>query len=388
MNQPALDTPPRLIQRQGTRLLRDGRPLREISFNKFDLLWQYLHYHDEPNGRPAALDGMDWLRDHGFTIIRIVACPFATSEFNATFFDPDPKAQAVKREHYFQRFDELLADCEARGLQIVASLAWNTPIIGELGAHAIEEGLINPRAEGRLKVEDYIREVVTRYRQRVGIAFWEIDNEWNLLADLRLPDKPDWRYNANQLGAFYRDIAVLIKHLDPHHLLTTGDSSPRPAAWHLYRSSVLQTPERDDTLDTEDELLAYLRMVNPDPIDVISIHYYDEAMFALGRELGNVENIALYKRLADRLEKPLFIGEVGPHHGFNEARYTDPRNLDLTHRVIDQSIASDVPLTLFWAFRDDREPLTQGITGYNLFPGHTDDALALIAAGQKRISNS
>ena len=126
-------------------------------------------------------------------------------------------------------------------------------------------------------------------------------------------------------------------------------------------------------------------MVNPDPIYIISIHYYDEAMGALDREIGNVENIALYKELSDKIGKPLLIGEIGPHHGFDEYRYTDVRNIDLSRRMIDKVVGCEVPITLFWAFRDDRSLFSGTLSGYDLRPGYTDQVLEMIVNGQRRL---
>lgn len=382
----SMSRPAKLIERKGTRLLLDDKPFRELSFNKFDLLWQFVFDYEKENGREAALESLDWLRENGFRVIRVSCCPYGADGFREVFFDSDLQIQAQKRTRYFSRFDEMVQACEQRGIQIVATLAWNMAVLDDLGANTFVEGLTNPEAEGRAKIEDYIREVVTRYRGRQGIAMWEIGNEWNLMADLRHKDKPGWDFTANQLGAFYRDIALIIKAYDPWHLVTTGDSSPRQSAWHLYRSSVLKTKQHDWTNDSKDELVEYLKMVNPDPIDVISIHYYDEAMTALGRDVGNVDNIEIYKQLADRVGKPLFIGEVGPHHGFKNAKYTDSRNIDLSRRVIDKVLKCDIPITLFWAFQDDREPFNGTPGDYVLRHGYTDEVLGMITQGQRKLT--
>jgi len=381
VNKPAM-----LIERRGTELAQNGKPFHELSFNKFDLLWQFVFDYDKPNGRQAALESLDWLRDNGFRVIRVSCCPYGADGFNEVFFDSDPRKQSRKRESYFRRFDEMLHECELRDIQVVATLVWNLAVLDDLGTNTFVEGLTDRAAEGRQKVDDYVREVVKRYAGRKGIAIWEIGNEWNLMSDLRPEDKPGWDFNAGQLGAFYKETASLIKSIDPWRLVTTGDSSPRQSAWHMYRSSTLKAKQIDWTHDSEEQLAKYLKMVNPDPVDVISIHYYDEAMGALGREIGNVENIGLYKRLADRIGKPLFIGEVGPHHGFKDARYTDPRNIDLCRRVIGKIADCSVPITLFWAFRDDRAVFDGIVRDYDLRPGSTEEALRLIAEGQSTLT--
>lgn len=81
---------------------------------------------------------------------------------------------------------------------------------------------------------------------------------------------------------------------DRKRLIFTGDSLPRPAAWHMEKE-VTWTP------DNERQFHHMLRSLNPDPIDAISIHAYGE----------DAERIEWNVRAAKTIKKPLFIGDRG-----------------------------------------------------------------------------
>ena len=387
------------LARQGSDLSLGGKPFREISFDKFDLLHQYVvtangtWEHDLRHGVPAAETALRLLGANGFRVVRVNASPFYPSWFEDAFFDVDPAREAQKRREYFAAFDQMLDACDRHGIRIVATLVWNPENLGDLGHHSLHEGLVDRRSIGRQRVEAYVREVVTRYRNRPTIAMWELGNEWNLVADIQFTNGPfagdpagdvnhpgpvvrDARNNctSDELSRYYAGMATFIRAVDGHHLVTTGDSSPRPSAMHLLRAARAAAPV-DWTPDSADELAAYLRLVNPDPIDVISIHYYDDGMLALGGRLGSPENLRFFARVAGEIGKPLFIGEIGLDA--ESWRYDTTTGLDLLRATLAVLVELKVPLTLYWAFADDRQ-LGQGDA--SLRYGKTDEALGLIEA--------
>lgn len=391
------------LERRGAELLLGGEPFREISFDKFDLLQQFaappgVGWGDNgPDSITAAREALRLLGERGFRIVRVNASPFYPAWFNAAFFDDDPGRQAREREAFFAGFDAMLDACDEQGIRIVASLLWNWENLADLGHHSLQEGFENRQSPGRLLLEEYVREVVARYRDRATIAMWEIDNEWNLGADIQFPNGiipgdpagdnlhpgpvvRDERnnYTSDQLAEFYRELATLIRSIDDRHLITTGDSSPRPAAMHLLRAVRAGAPV-DWTFDSADELAEYLRLMNPDPIDVISIHYYDDAMVSLGGTLGSPENLRFFAGAAEAIGKPLFVGEIGITA---EARHYDEEPalamLRATLPVIEEL---GLPLTLYWAFNDDRDVGPDEWLRY----GRTDEALALIEAANARL---
>lgn len=371
---------PRVVQtgfltRQGSELLLDGAPFHEISFDKFDLLHQLVvtehgtWEHDLAHGVPAAEAALTALQQHGFRVVRVNASPFYASWFNDAFFDADPVRQEQKRREFFAAFDQMLDACDRHGIRIVATLVWAVDNLGDLGGHSIRVGMTDPTSLGRRRVEEYIREVVKRYKDRAAIAMWELGNEWNLGADIQWSQ---FDYTSDQLAAYYQQTATLIRSIDSRHLITTGDSSPRPAAMHLLRA-VRAGQAVDWTFDSATELTDYLRLMNPDPIDVMSIHYYDDAMISLGGALGSPENLRFFANAAQEIGKPLFVGEIGLDA--NVYRYDTKPGLDLLRATLPVLTELKVPLSLYWAFADDRQ---LGGVDFSLRYGKTDEALTLI----------
>jgi hypothetical protein len=368
-----------ILGRVGGELILDGQPFAAIGVNKFDLLQQFVlptREHGPGSREAAAHDALELLGAHGFDLIRVNVSPYYPAWFEEVFFDEDPSKERRERQRFFAGFDAMLDACDVQGIRVVATLVWNIENLGDLGHHSLAEGLRDPSSEGRRKVEAFIRAVVGRYRDRPTIAIWEIGNEWNLFADQQALDGPipgssygdaqhpgpvvrDDRNNftSEDLGRFYRQTATLIRSLDPHHLITTGDSAPRPG---------------DAT--TEDQLVASLRRTHPDPVDVISVHYYEEAMIAAGGTPGSPENLRLFQRAAEQIGKPLLVGEitVDPSVAGGYAGQEWARSVADTLAVIADA---GIPLSLFWTFEDDRVMAQPAST---LRYGRTDETLALI----------
>lgn len=386
------------LTQHGSDLFLAGVPFTEISFNKFDLLQQFVVPPGEawgdngPDSRSAAREALRILGEKGFRVVRVNASPFYPSWFDEAFFDDDPGLQAEERRAFFAGFDAMLDACDQRGIRIVASLLWNWENLADLGHHSLREGLENRESLGRIRVEEYVSEVVARYRDRPTITMWEIGNEWNLGADLQLPNGiipgdargdglhpgplvRDARNNftSDQLATFYREMATLIRSLDSRHLITTGNSAPRPSAMHLLRAAWAGDPV-DWTLDDEEEQMDYLRLINPDPIDVISIHYSDDAMTALGGALDSPENLRFFADAAADSGKPLFVGEIG--YDANVRRYDTQAALDMLRATLPVLVELRLPLTLYWTFNDDRRIPEDG--KFSLRYGATDEALRLI----------
>jgi hypothetical protein len=141
---------------------------------------------------------------------------------------------------------------------------------------------------------------------------------------------------------------------------------------HLLRAVRAGQPV-DWTFDSASELTDYLRLMNPDPIDVVSIHYYDDAMISLGGTLGSPENLRFFANAAQEMGKPLFVGEIGLDADIH--RYDTQAGLDLLRATLPVLAELKLPLTLYWAFADDRQ---LGGVDTSLRYGRTDEALTLI----------
>jgi hypothetical protein len=397
--------PAGFLTRQGSRLMLDGKEFRAVSFNKYDLFEQSaLRELDQPGKSEFgfAEEALKELHDHGFTIIRTNVSPYWSGTWKQLWLDDDPQKQIEKRRRYFEQFDAVLDLCDRYQIRIIGSLCWFVANLGDLGHHSIREGIANPASPGRKVVEEYIREVVTRYKDRPTIAMWELGNEWNLGADIQLADGPVDKgglplttqpvirdrtnnFTSDDLAACTRQMAQMIRSIDAHHLITTGHSSPRPCAMHLLLGVRANKGGAETWVnDTPEQIEQILRLLHPDPIDVISIHFYNDAVSAFGKSKTDPSNIAVYQKMAEKIGKPLLIGEIGPYEGMNR-RFTDPAVIEMVRGQLQQVVEAKVPVTLYWTFNDDRARNVPDAE-FQLAYGKTDEVLKQIEQANRILS--
>jgi hypothetical protein len=386
---------------KGTKLYLNGKEFREISVNKFDLFFQTVLKEDGPwkDMTQSQIEGcLADLHTHGFRMIRVACSPFYYNGFEQRYFDSDPNAQQAKRKVLFDRFDAMLDMCDRYNIMIICSLVWSQDNLADLGRHSLHEAFTDPDSPGRKRVKEYMGEVVSRYKDRPTIAMWEFGNEWNLGADQQresgvmapsadtslVRDKRN-NFTSEDLVATIREMAVYIKSIDSTHLITSGYSAPRPYAMHIFKAAK-NGKEPDETLDTKKELENYLAFVHPAPIDVIQIHFYEDAMRALGKGRGDVSNIKMYKEIADKIGKPLMIGEIGLYQEMDPKvkDYHNPRPQTISYiqDCLDAVVQSQIPVTLFWTYCDDCK---RGEENWSLRYGGTDQVLGLIEQANRAI---
>jgi len=332
------------LKRRGADVTLGGKPLRLVSVNKFDLFLRYLKGGDD---RKQAHDALASAAAHGFTAIR----------FSGVGFYPVDMKTWPRQEAWWGAFDALVADAGAAGVRLIPVVNWNTSLFPDMAQECILDMLLNRDSRSWQYLELYTRQLVARYRDNDTILFWELSNELNLGADLA-PMRPygwsdlNWaelgtaymrlrrdNYTSDDMIAYMKRLARVIREVDPNHLIATGNSAPRPAAQHMRH----QKGKMDWTADSLDELTTYMRDTNPDPIDFISIHFYsghDNMRLGNKDELSAKALVAL-KQAADRAGKPLYIGETGDAY---EKRPETPFLAD----VLKMARRLNIPLTLVW----------------------------------------
>jgi len=332
------------LKRSGAELLLDGKPLRLVSVNKFDLFLRYLKGGDE---RKQAQGAIASAAAHGFNVIR----------FSGVGFYPVDMKNWPRQEAWWAAFDALVSDARQHGVRLIPVVNWNTSLFPDMAQECVLDMLLNPDSRSWQYLELYTRQLVGRYRNEETILFWELSNEINLGADLG-PMHPygseglNWvdlgtsymrlrrdNYTSDDMIAYMTRLASIIREVDPNHLIATGNSAPRAAAQHMRR----QKDDMDWTPDTLDELVTYMRDTNADPIDLISIHFYREHD---NMRFGNQDPLSAkaleqLKQAADRVGKPLYIGETGDN-------YAERPDTPFLKDVLDAAARLQTPLTLVW----------------------------------------
>lgn len=361
------------LQRQGTRLLLNGRPLRLVSVNKFDLFLRFLEGGEAKQGAQQAIEEA---AKQGFTVIR----------FAGVGFYPSHMRHWANEEVYWGAFDELVQFAKRYGVRLVPVMNWNLYLFPDMANECVQDMLTNPDSRSRQYLWLYTYQLVSRYKNEPTILFWELTNEMNLGADLQFMF-PYGRSELNpvhegtafmrlrrdnfttvQMIPFLKEWARFIRRIDPNHLIGSGFSAPRPAAQHLRMAQ-----GRGDRIeDNEREMETYLRNTHPDPIDLISIHFYrkhDNLRFS-NKDEDSAQVLETFKRAADRIGKPLYIGETGDD-------YAQRPHAPFLRNVLQQCRRLEIPLVLVWNWMSPGDP-------YDVNPQRTPQVVQTMREANRR----
>lgn len=357
------------LTRDGSQLFLGDTPFRTVGVNKHELLDQYLADLLGGNlteARSTARASLDLLAELGIDTIRVRASQFWPAQIERTYL-----GEEATRVTFWARFDEMLSDCESRGIRVIPTIAWHLGSWPDLGHESLQDFVGNPHSKSRTLFDEWVRELVMRYRESTTVLFWELTNEANLLADLR-PQLPQGvigppeahphlvrlpivrdehnHMTSDELAAFTRETTALIKLLDPNHLVGTGFSIPRKAAWHLWLGSLRRSDKMDWTQDSAEQRADYLRLITPEPVDLISFHYYLNPGATL-------DELILIKDVADQLGRPFYCGELGlSHQTFPGRVYDHPNAVTGLRCALEAMDLLDVPIVLPWTWDEYGEP--------------------------------
>lgn len=327
--------------------------------------------------RALAATALDDAAGLGLKYVRFAATPYCGYDLAPWQRDP---------ANYWQAFDQLIADAEARNMKLIPSILWNSYVfphfVGEPHAKLFD---LNSLTNQTLK--QYTNELVSRYKDSPAILFWELTNELNLKADLNLNARPpdtcygseepagDKNFSSDQMITFMRDFAAYIKNIDPQHSISSGYSKPRPAAQHLRGSPEWITP--DWTRDSFEEMQTWLFDTHPDPIDIISGHFYPPTG-------ANPEwTIADLQKANSAFGKILFGGEFGDYNSDGTWK-ADPQ---YAQSVLNTVTTYRIPFSLVWVwerYKSVEPPVLH--PQHNLAPGLNQHILDMIAVANQSLA--
>ena len=342
-------------------LLRNGFPYRGFGVNYFDAFFRTLS--DPENTSYKA--GFEELSGYGI--------PFARVMFTG-FWPSDMKLYMENKEEYFQRMDGVVKSAEKNGIGLIPSLFWYDGCVPDLTGEPRDQWG-NPESKTHAFMRNYIREVVTRYIDSPAIWGWEMGNEYNLAADL--PNAAEHRpkivphlgtltsrsrrddLTHDMLHTAFTEFAKETRKYDSYRIISTGNSIPRASAWH-------QREENTWTKDSPEQVFEILAGQNPDPVDVISIHTYQDVQNRIPQMMA----------MSRKLKKPLFIGEFGVPGAEAEAEKIFTDMLAMIEKEL-------VPLAALWVYDFGRQT-DYSVTGSNA----RSYQLKAIAEANKRIQES
>ncbi len=332
------------LQRRGTALHLGEKRLRLVAVNKFDL---FLNFLEGGERRRQAVQAVEEAARRGFTAMR----------FTGVGFYPKNMRRWPNEKAYWGAFDQLVQQAKRSSVRLIPVIHWNTYLFPDMAGECVQDMLLDPDSRSRQYLWLYTHQIVSRYKDEPTVLFWELTNEMNLGADLAF-QSPYGRsalnpvhegtsymrvrrdhFTTEQMIPFLKEWATFVRSLDGNHLISTGFASPRPAAQHLR----LASGKGDWTHDNEQELETYLRDTHPDPIELISIHFYPvHDNLRLGNtDKRSVAALEVFKRVSERIGKPFYIGETGTDVPMQPG-------LPFLGRVLDEVARLDIPLTLIW----------------------------------------
>ncbi len=329
------------------RLWQDGKPLRAIGVNYCDLFQEVLS--NPENDR--TLRGLRFLGEKRIPFVRFWCCGFWPKDWQLYMTD---------KEEYFRRLDLVVKTAEEAKVGLIPSLFWRFATVPNVVGEFVD-AWADPASKTRVLMATYVQEVVTRYRESPAIWGWEFANEVNLGVDL--PNGMEFLGKKmpalgvdlakDERNLVTKDIAVAahvafateVRKYDTERFITSGNSVLRASQYN-------QTAHGTWTKDSAEEAQQALAWLNPDPINVVSVHLYPglENPLSHAGTTGTAEVIGLHKTWCEQMGKPLFVGEFAGlgHDRGKEIDMAVYRRVE--GELIDAMVEHRVDLAAHWVF--------------------------------------
>jgi endo-1,4-beta-mannosidase len=314
-------------------------PVRQqIGINYYDLFMPYL---DGTNTEDSARQLAE-LGRMGVPFVRFPASAQQAGKWGLLRSEP---------QKYWDNMDRIFLAAEKSGIKLVPVVLWNAVSIAyHVGDPMQAWG--DPQSRTRTFAQDYAEQFVSRYHRSSAILMWECCNELNYWADLKtqstywprpdptVPDRkklPTDMIDSGLVKSLYRMFGDTVRKYDTR-LISTGGDIPRFNAFSLANNK-----EGNDTID---QFRENLRMVTPDPCDVMSIHLYPGKWGQPTSIFPTVSTlIDSVKQAAAASGKKAFIGEFGVPSG------PVPQAERPAFETLFQAIqASDVEYAAVWVY--------------------------------------
>ncbi|KZS88181.1 glycoside hydrolase [Sistotremastrum niveocremeum HHB9708] len=234
----ATSVPSGFVTTKGTHFQLNGKPFYFAGTNSY---WsQYTTNYDDINFifKRANTAGLPVIRTWGFNDANATFTAGGLPMYSAynsiagqivyqTW--ADGKVTINTGATGLQHFDKLVSIAEQQGVKLIVTLTNNWADYGGMDVYTInlggtyhDEFYYNPTVIAAYK--NWVKTVVTRYKNSPAIFAWELANEPRCEADgtRNLPRSPSG-CTAATITTWADQISTYIKSLDPLHLVTLGD---------------------------------------------------------------------------------------------------------------------------------------------------------------------
>ena len=198
------------------------------------------------------------------------------------FYPVDCKLYLQDKKAYFKLMDDVVKCARENHVGLIMSLFWAMPTVPDLvGEPCNQWG--NPNSKTIAFMRNYIKDVVTRYKDEPAVWGWEYGNELHLDCDMPNPER--WRPGTDKslgmassrsekddltramMRSAFAEFAKAIRLYDKDRIIESGNGYPRPSEWH-------QTAHHSFDQDNERQAAQIFIGDCPDPMNVISVHMY------------------------------------------------------------------------------------------------------------------
>lgn len=346
-NSPQPSVIPGLITRSGKKLLRNGEEFIFTGLNMYNANSDGNYWYNLALG-----DELDKAMDDAGSGIEIIRAWFGQWLAHPRVGDID-----------WTYFDHTFDTAQRHGKQVIAVLAdqdgsWCDGIRKTYDSGWYQSGYRTTVSTvpshwdtyNTMTYRDFAVAVAERYRNHPGVAFWQLINE----AEIKTEDESRMTSELEDAAAvvlrdWANDMASAIKQVDPNHLINVGSIGTGQFGTSGPRYELVHSGS---------------------DIDLCEMHDYEASKDGLGDEYNGME---LRLQQAARLNKPLFVGEVGikpEEAGGLEARAARFR------AKIEYQRGLGVAGHVAWVWRNT--DAVGGTDGYDIKPG--DPALDVLRA--------
>ena len=353
-------------------LVKDGKPFRGIGVNCFNLFYRTLGNPEDISFR----DSLTTLHKHGIPFVRFAACGFWPRDFKLYREEP---------EKYFELMDGVVRSAERHHIGLIPSFFWFYAAVPDMCGEPMD-AWGDPDSKTIAFMRKYTSEIVTRYLNSPAIWGWEFGNEFSLQADL--PNAKDFRPHVDpslgtaasrterddlthrMIRTAFTEFAKEVRKHDKSRIIVTGNSFPRPSAWH-------QMTERSWAQDSREQYEQMLLGDNPHQVDTLCVHMYNDMPTRFGKQITFDELLRVTMGISRKAGKPLFVGEFGA------PRQDDPQ---ATKKQFSEMMSAlekhEVPLSALWVYDYKPQDRDWNITTTN----DRSWMLTAIAEANRRVS--
>lgn len=327
-------------------VIKDCKPYKAIGVNYFDAFYRVLK---NPKDK-SYIEGFEKLSKNGIPFVRMMASGFWPKDWELYFKD---------KEKYFALLDEVINTAKKYNIGVILTLFWNVSTIPDLMGEPIS-AWGNPKSKTIKFMKEYTKEIVLRYKDVTAVWGYEFGNEYNLISDLPKGYQkvapqygtPIKRTELDKLSLkdvliAFTEFAKTIRLYDDKRIISTGNSFPRAAQYHLAYHGTWEK-------DTSTQFLKILNQINPSPFNTISVHIYPTHLTDYFGDITikDFKTLIFYANLGAKMTKRiLFIGEFGVCR--NEKHLKDlniSEEKKLFEELIKAIFENEIPLSALWVY--------------------------------------